>query len=63
MWTVSAEMVLVRPKSRTAVLLAVEQHPVAALGSDNAADEPLGERVGPSRQLHPMPLVEHGLLR
>ena len=53
MWTMPFEMAFVLAKNGTGVLLVVDEHPVGALGSD-ATDEPLGERVGTSRQLHPM---------
>jgi hypothetical protein len=45
MWTVPVEVVLVVTQHSAGVFLIVDQRPVGALGSD-AADEPLGERVG-----------------
>jgi hypothetical protein len=62
MWTVPTEVALVLMEYGTGVFLVIDQNPVGAFGPD-VADEAFREPVGPSRQLHPMPLMEHGLLR
>jgi hypothetical protein len=49
-------------QDRAGMLFVVDEDVVGALPA-YAAHEPLCVTVGPSRQLHPMPLVEHGLLR
>jgi hypothetical protein len=55
-WTVSVEVRHVFVEDRAGVAFVPDQDPVGALGTD-AADEPFGMRVGPSRQLHPMSRV------
>ena len=62
MGTMAVEVALVGGQYRASMLLVVDQDMVGALPAD-AAHEPFGVTVGPSSQLHPMPLVEHGLLR
>jgi hypothetical protein len=59
MWTVFTEVALVLTEHGAGVFLVIDENPVCAFGPDTA-DEALRKRVGPSRQLHPMPPVGTG---
>ena len=62
MWTMAVKMPFVGGQDRAGMLFVVDEDVVGALPA-YAAHEPLCVTVGPSRQLHPMPLMGHGLLR